>query len=455
MGEPKNAGAAHSLESCPVRRIPSILILAALLTGAPAAFAQSGDAGPVVDVVEIVGVIDRPIERYAIERIDAAERDGAALLVFQLDSIGALKIAHGQTVPPLVERIATARVPVAVHIGPRGARAAATGALMLQAAHIASMGPSARLERVVPFDLAEVYSVATGAEQVQAVQRIARERGRPLAGVDLFDSYGATAAREAKLVDHVVPSLAELFGRIDGSSVTTAAGDVRLSLPTDETVVRFFQPGPIRRLLHAFANPALAYLCLLVAAALMVFELFQPGFGVAGVTSVLLGAAGLYGLTVLPGQWQFVVALAVSLVLLTIDVARDELLLPTAAGTAGLAVSSFFLFPRGFEATQLSAWLVVPAVFSAFLFFVPGMTVVRRARKPIATAVKAQLVGEPGEVRSMLNPEGFVMVEGEIWRARSEDGSRVRVGESVRVTRIDGTVLMVERLASTNGSATR
>ena len=58
MGEPKNAGAAHSLESCPVRRIPSILILAALLTGAPAAFAQSGDAGPVVDVVEIVGVID-------------------------------------------------------------------------------------------------------------------------------------------------------------------------------------------------------------------------------------------------------------------------------------------------------------------------------------------------------------------------------------------------------------
>ncbi|MGZ4145892.1 MAG: NfeD family protein, partial [Actinomycetota bacterium] len=81
------------------------------------------------------------------------------------------------------------------------------------------------------------------------------------------------------------------------------------------------------------------------------------------------------------------------------------------------------------------------------------MTVVRRARKPIGAEVKAELIGEGGEVRSMLNPEGFVLVEGELWRARSEDGSRMRVGIPVTVSRIDGTVLIVRATVSGNGAA--
>ena len=52
----------------------------------------------------------------------------------------------------------------------------------------------------------------------------------------------------------------------------------------------------------------------------------------------------------------------------------------------------------------------------------------------------------------MLNPEGFVLVDGELWRARSEDGTRMRVGETVTVSRIDGVVLIVRAAFSGNGS---
>lgn len=421
-----------------------------MLAWAPAAFAADEPTGPLVDVVEIAGVIDRPIERYAIEEIDKAEGQGAALLVFQVDSLAGMKIAGGEAIPRLVAAIRDARVPIAVHIGPRGARARGAAAFMLQAAHIASMGPSARLGPMPPVDDAESYASHDGRAQQGALATLAAARGRTIRA-SVWKETGANAALEGGLVEYVVPSVAELLGRLNGKTVQTAAGAVTLSLPKTETIVRFSQPGPIRRLLHAFANPALVYLSLLVGAGLLVFELFQPGFGVAGVTAGLLLAGGGYGLTVLPARREMVAAFIVSIALLALDVWRDEILLPTVAGGVGLSVASVWLFPRASEATRLSPWLVGSSILAAIIFFIPGMTVVRRARKPIATEVKRQLIGEGGQVRSMLNPEGFILVGDEIWRARSEDGTRVRVGEDVVVSRIDGTVLVV-RAPGTNGA---
>jgi membrane-bound serine protease (ClpP class) len=46
-------------------------------------------------------------------------------------------------------------------------------------------------------------------------------------------------------------------------------------------------------------------------------------------------------------------------------------------------------------------------------------------------------------VRQTLDPEGFVFVNGELWRARSSNGP-IHAGESVRVERVDdGLVLEV------------
>ncbi|HJT37240.1 MAG TPA: NfeD family protein, partial [Actinomycetota bacterium] len=162
--------------------------------------------------------------------------------------------------------------------------------------------------------------------------------------------------------------------------------------------------------------------------------------------------ATAYGLTVLPARWFGLLVLCIGLVLLTVDVALDAIAIPTATGTAALVVGSLLLYPNNAEPVRISPWLVGFAVLAALIVFVPVMTVVRRARKPIAASVKAELVGEGGEVRSVLNPEGFVLVDGELWRARSEDGSRMRVGEPVTVSRIDGTVLIVRAAFSGNGA---
>jgi len=73
------------------------------------------------------------------------------------------------------------------------------------------------------------------------------------------------------------------------------------------------------------------------------------------------------------------------------------------------------------------------------------MTIVLRAQAGPDDLAVEQLVGRPGIVRSVLNPEGHVYIDGALWRARwNGDGRRLKVGKPVRVHGVDGAVVLVE-----------
>jgi membrane protein implicated in regulation of membrane protease activity len=69
---------------------------------------------------------------------------------------------------------------------------------------------------------------------------------------------------------------------------------------------------------------------------------------------------------------------------------------------------------------------------------------VRRAyeRGPAAGAV--QLVGCVGRTRQRLQPAGYVLVRGELWRAEARNGSPIEPGTAVRVMAARGYTLEVE-----------
>jgi Membrane-bound serine protease (ClpP class) len=56
------------------------------------------------------------------------------------------------------------------------------------------------------------------------------------------------------------------------------------------------------------------------------------------------------------------------------------------------------------------------------------------------------LIGKEGIVYTTLEPEGEVRVEGIIWRAKSKDNSKIEKGQKVRVVKIEGLTLMVEKI---------
>jgi membrane-bound serine protease (ClpP class) len=434
-----------------MRRILAVALLTCASFGLAAGRASGQPVAdrPLVDVLEASGVLDAQLAGYLVDRIEQANADGSALVVIQLDTAGALEIDPRS----VVDAITGSRVPVAVWVGPRRAKARSAGALIVAAAHISGIGPSGTLGPLSPTELS--VDPDSGDGRIRRTEELAfarslsslRDRGDPETFLDR--ALGANASKDARAVDTVVPSVALLLQYADGRTVRTLAGSVPVTLRirSEEVDLRFFRPGPGRSLIHTFATTtSLVYLCLLAGAMLVAFEVFQPGLGVAGFSGAAVLVGGIYGMTVLPVGIVGTILFSAGVLLLMVDVALNELGLATIAGTGLLAYGSLTMFPAPAGALGVPGWLVGIGLVAALIYFVPVMTYVRRARRDPETQRAARsLVGMPGQVRSMLNPEGFVWVADALWRARSEDGTRLRVGEDVVVTGADGILLHVRR----------
>lgn len=90
----------------------------------------------------------------------------------------------------------------------------------------------------------------------------------------------------------------------------------------------------------------------------------------------------------------------------------------------------------------MDAWLIVViAICGAGILFFVIQRIVRAHRQQVS-AGREELVGRTAEVETVLDPKGIVLVEGERWAAISEKG-RVKPGEEVTVTKVDGLKLRV------------
>jgi membrane-bound serine protease (ClpP class) len=92
----------------------------------------------------------------------------------------------------------------------------------------------------------------------------------------------------------------------------------------------------------------------------------------------------------------------------------------------------------------MDTWLIVIIVICAAALLVFVVQRVVRAHQKQVSAGREELVGRTAEVEVALDPKGIVLVEGERWAAVSEKG-RVKPGEEVIVTRVDGLKLIVTK----------
>ena len=89
---------------------------------------------------------------------------------------------------------------------------------------------------------------------------------------------------------------------------------------------------------------------------------------------------------------------------------------------------------------------VLPSLITLIVFVVLaaiGLMALSRHKK--SGTGRIQLLGAQAYVESQLNPEGAVLIQGELWRARSEDGTCIAAEERVEVVAVDGHLLLVRR----------
>jgi membrane-bound serine protease (ClpP class) len=411
-----------------VRNLPrglaclGILLLSSGVVAPSAAAQQPAPAPPptpaddgLVTVIQVSGYLD-PIEVSFIERSVAdAESDQVDALVIQLDSPGA--VVDDDALDRVVSRVRDATVTVGVWVGPSGAEASGDAARVVEAAKYRGLAPGSRLE---------VDGQQIGADE-------AFRTGKTNIPATCDRQRGSTEGCSATIGDFVVS--------IPGVPVREiTAGDQTRKVPAGQT--KFSQVSVLDRLMHSVASPPVAYLLFVIGMALLLFELFTAGVGVAGVTGAGAFLLGCYGLGVLPTRPIGAALLVFAMFAYAVDIQTGVPRVWTGIATVSFVIGSLTLY----EGISLSWITLLAGIVGMTIAMLTGMPAMVRARFSTPTIGREWMIGEQGTARTAVSPEGVVEVRGASWRGRTNRATPIGAGDPIRVAAIDGLVLDVEPL---------
>lgn len=395
-----------------------------------------------VFVAPVSGTVNPGMAEYMATCVEKASRQGAACLVFQLDTPGGL----AESMRSIVKTLLSAPMPIIVYIAPSGARAASAGVMITLAADIAAMAPGTNIGAAHPVNLGQKEMDETTADKVvndmvAYVRSIAEKRGRntewPEAAVRDSVSVTEKEALELNVIDLVAEDLDALLSEIDGWQLEGKAPLVT------EGAERVVLTESLRdKVLKTLSDPNIAYLLMMIGLAGLYFELSHPGAifpGAVGAMSLILA---FFAFQTLPVNYAGVLLIALALVLFILEMKVASYGLLSLGGIISLFLGSLMLFQGGGEGVDLSWRVFLPTVIMVSGFFVGVAALVFRAQVSRPRTGDAGLIGEVGVAKQAVAPEGKVFVHGELWKAVAKEP--IPEGAKVRVTGIDGLVLKVE-----------
>ena len=432
-----------------VRARRLVLALALMVAAAAALDGQPSSTGrPTVIVAELDGIIHPIAAEYLTSVLDDAGSANAELVVVVLRTPGGLL----ESTRTIVSRIISSRAPVAVFVGPSGARAASAGFLLTLAADVAAMAPGTHIGAAHPVSgdgqkMDETMSKKAASDTAAYVRSLAEARHRNVALAEqaVLQSRAFTDAEAARasppLIDLVATDVHDLLRQLDGRAIKRFDGR-SVVLRTREPHLRAIEMSQRQRFLGAIAHPQIAYLLLTLGILGLTVELWNPGAvlpGVAGGLSLLLA---FFAFQVLP-----VNAAGLLLILFGIGLLVLELKVPSfgALGVGG-AISLFFgslMATRGVPGVHVGLGTIVPAVLVLSVgVLLLGRLALAAQRLPPVTGVDG-LIGQRAQARSPILPgsPGQVAIHGELWQAQSE--TPIQAGGFVRVTAVNGLTLTV------------
>lgn len=407
-------------------------------------------AGPAVAAgihrLEMRDAVSPVTAEYIVRGIAEAEAAGSKLVVLEIDTPGGLV----ESTRAITAKILASKVPVAVLVAPRGARAASAGFVILISADLAAMAPATNSGAAHPVGIGgedrrpeegEKSGTSVMFEKMEndmaaMVRSLATTRGRNVElaekGVRESLSFTEREALEKGLIDLVAADVADLAKQLEGRVVKRPDGtEVTLAL-SGEAVVAV----PMTRLESFGAkilHPQIVAFLLLAGVVGLGFELTHPGAIFPGVVGAICLLVALYALAILPVSIVGVALLLLALALFIAEIKITSHGLLGIGGGVALILGAALLIEAPVPEMRIHWWTFVPtaAVLVGSLLYMVGRTAALRARPPMTGA--EGLVGAEGEAVTPLAPAGKVFVEGAYWDADStrpaEAGNRIVVVE--------------------------
>jgi membrane-bound serine protease (ClpP class) len=429
----------------------------ALLAGAVASSSPPTPTAttPVATKKVLVARVDTPIHpaaaNYLKKVLRSAAQEGAALVVVELSTPGGLLTSTREMTSAMLQ----SKVPVATYVWPSGAQAASAGFFLLLAGDVAAMAPGTNAGAAHPVggegqDLPKTIGEKAEQDARAMIRSLARQRGRNVekaeAAVTSSVSYTETEAKEARLIELIARDVPDLVAQLEGRKVTRVGGAVEV-LALRGARVDYREMSRTEKLIGVVSHPNIAYVLFLLGLMGLYFELSSPGAVLPGVVGGIALLLALYAFSVLPVNLAGLALIVFALLLFVAEVKVASHGILAVGGAVSLVAGSLLLFSGRGEETiyRIDLALILPALVLtlAIIGLLTWKTLELRMR-PSRTGLEGMVGEEARVVEDFAGPgRGKILVHGEYWDAEGPSG--LAAGETVRVARVEGMRLRVER----------
>jgi membrane-bound serine protease (ClpP class) len=209
---------------------------------------------------------------------------------------------------------------------------------------------------------------------------------------------------------------------------------------TEGAAIEYLEMDWRLRFLSVITDPNIAYMLMLLGFYGLIYEFLNPGMYLPGVIGAICLLLALYALQVLPINYAGLALLLLGLAFMIAEAFSPSFGIMGVGGIIAFTVGSVILLDD--EGYRISIPMIAGnAVVSAvLLIWVLGMMM--RVRHGAGAALQENMVGLTGLAQDDFTGEGYIRLQGELWRAVSPES--VRRGQAVRVKSMEGLVLHVE-----------
>ena len=334
-----------------------------------------------VEVFEVSGLLDDVLASALENSIIDAQNNGANALILQMNSKQA--VISNQRLVALGQAFLDSSIPIEVWVGPSGSTAQGKVAQLALLSDSLGVSIGSSIGKTGEYVFSSMELNSSYQEKIKILRNSTLQWNEAIEAnlvqcdrVEI-DELGKTLTEKEQLARCANPTLGDFLVNRDSfvSEVIQTDDGPRLSPLTKTKINRL---NLIDQLMHTVASPPITYLLLVSGLALLLFEFFSIGVGIAGVIGAISVALSAYGLTILPFRPWALLLIIFSMLAFAIDIQTVVPRVWTLIGQIMFTIGTIFLY---YEVNVEMSWIPMSVgIIGGLVLMARGMPIMIRGR---------------------------------------------------------------------------